>query len=382
MIEHGRPGARRRLAAARTRWRCGTSSSSSATEADGLYIGLGIGEYSDVSGDLRPRLRRRARPHPARGRPARRPTATTSRPAPRAARRAPCSACGLSKRHLFDQAALDGGYDVLVTGHNLDDEAAVLFGNILHWQTDYLGRQLPVLPGPRRLPPEGEAARAPHRAGDGGLLRGAGHRLPRRGVPDGRRQQAPRLQGGAERHRGARHPAPSTTFYFGFLDRAAAHFAPEAEADRARARRLPAPAAPRRPAEVCAFCRLVERAACPRPARPPRCRSSSVPPSRPRSTTADRSRASMSRPFAAGDRVLLIDHKKRRYLVTLKDGGEFHSHAGFVPHDEVIGSPEGVHRAARPATARTSRCARRCRTSCSRCRVARRSSTRRTSARS
>ena len=49
----------------------------------------------------------------------------------------------------------------------------------------------------------------------------------------------------------------------------------------------------------------------------------------------------MSRPFAAGDRVLLIDHKKRRYLLTLKDGGEFHSHAGFVPHDSVIGSPEG-----------------------------------------
>jgi tRNA (adenine57-N1/adenine58-N1)-methyltransferase len=49
----------------------------------------------------------------------------------------------------------------------------------------------------------------------------------------------------------------------------------------------------------------------------------------------------MSRLFAAGDRVLLIDHKKRRYLVTLKPAGEFHSHAGFVPHDAVIGEPEG-----------------------------------------
>jgi len=45
--------------------------------------------------------------------------------------------------------------------------------------------------------------------------------------------------------------------------------------------------------------------------------------------------------FEAGDRVLLIDHKKRRYLVTLKPQGEFHSHAGFVPHDSVIGQPEG-----------------------------------------
>lgn len=49
----------------------------------------------------------------------------------------------------------------------------------------------------------------------------------------------------------------------------------------------------------------------------------------------------MSRLFGAGDRVLLIDHKKRRYLVTLKEGGEFHSHAGFVPHDSVIGVEEG-----------------------------------------
>lgn len=45
--------------------------------------------------------------------------------------------------------------------------------------------------------------------------------------------------------------------------------------------------------------------------------------------------------FEDGDHVLFIDHKKRRYLVTLKGGGEFHSHAGFVPHDSVIGAPEG-----------------------------------------
>lgn len=49
----------------------------------------------------------------------------------------------------------------------------------------------------------------------------------------------------------------------------------------------------------------------------------------------------MSRLFAEGDRVLLIDHKKRRYLITLKASGEFHSHAGFVPHDEIISQPEG-----------------------------------------
>lgn len=50
----------------------------------------------------------------------------------------------------------------------------------------------------------------------------------------------------------------------------------------------------------------------------------------------------MSRPFETGERVLLIDPKRRRYLVTLKVGGEFHSHAGFVPHDTVIGAAEGT----------------------------------------
>ena len=38
------------------------------------------------------------------------------------------------------------GYDVLVMGHNLDDEAATLFSNVLQWNAEYLGRQRPVLP--------------------------------------------------------------------------------------------------------------------------------------------------------------------------------------------------------------------------------------------
>jgi len=50
----------------------------------------------------------------------------------------------------------------------------------------------------------------------------------------------------------------------------------------------------------------------------------------------------MSATFAAGDRVLFIDGKERRYLVTLDAAGEFHSHAGFVPHSKVIGATEGV----------------------------------------
>lgn len=58
----------------------------------------------------------------------------------------PCSVCGLVKRHVMNRVARDGGYAALVTGHNLDDEAAVLMSNVLHWHTGYLARQAPTLP--------------------------------------------------------------------------------------------------------------------------------------------------------------------------------------------------------------------------------------------
>jgi tRNA (adenine57-N1/adenine58-N1)-methyltransferase catalytic subunit len=50
----------------------------------------------------------------------------------------------------------------------------------------------------------------------------------------------------------------------------------------------------------------------------------------------------VSRPFAIGDKVLLIDNKKRWYLLTLKEGGEFHSHSGYVSHDDLIGHEDGA----------------------------------------
>ena len=50
----------------------------------------------------------------------------------------------------------------------------------------------------------------------------------------------------------------------------------------------------------------------------------------------------MSGEFRAGERVLVVDNKKRRHLVTLKEGGEFHTHAGAMLHDSLIGQPEGI----------------------------------------
>lgn len=48
------------------------------------------------------------------------------------------------------------------------------------------------------------------------------------------------------------------------------------------------------------------------------------------------------RPFAAGERALLVDSKARRYLVTLAEGGEFHTHAGITAHDDILGQQEGI----------------------------------------
>ena len=43
----------------------------------------------------------------------------------------------------------------------------------------------------------------------------------------------------------------------------------------------------------------------------------------------------------AGERVMLIDSKDREYLIVLKEGNTFHTHAGIVAHDDIIGTAEG-----------------------------------------
>lgn len=56
-----------------------------------------------------------------------------------------CSLCGTLKRYALNRIAVELNCSVCATGHNLDDENAFLLGNTLHWQTDYLRRQYPVL---------------------------------------------------------------------------------------------------------------------------------------------------------------------------------------------------------------------------------------------
>ncbi len=120
-------------------------------QADGLYIGLGIDEgigYSDLSLE---KVRNFHAQHPERQLHIVDVKETYGENIPELAQRTrrgrgkPCSVCGLAKRHIMNRIALEGGYFALATGHNLDDEAAVLFQNVLHWQTGYLARQAPVL---------------------------------------------------------------------------------------------------------------------------------------------------------------------------------------------------------------------------------------------
>lgn len=44
----------------------------------------------------------------------------------------------------------------------------------------------------------------------------------------------------------------------------------------------------------------------------------------------------------AGERVVIVDAKRRRYLVTLAEDGQFHTHAGFFAHADLIGRDEGT----------------------------------------
>jgi tRNA (adenine57-N1/adenine58-N1)-methyltransferase catalytic subunit len=50
----------------------------------------------------------------------------------------------------------------------------------------------------------------------------------------------------------------------------------------------------------------------------------------------------MGEPLQAGERVILLDRRGRRFLVRLEAGASFHYHGGAVPHDLAIGSEEGT----------------------------------------
>ena len=46
-------------------------------------------------------------------------------------------------------------------------------------------------------------------------------------------------------------------------------------------------------------------------------------------------------PFQAGERVQLTDPKGRLHTITLTVGKQFHTHRGYLAHDDLIGAPDG-----------------------------------------
>lgn len=117
-------------------------------KADGFYVNLGIGGYSERSYSM---VRKFAEAVAPLGPALHTHTVEQEEGAgikelAHMVHRPTCSTCGTIKRYQFNRAAVERDYDVMATGHNLDDEAARLLGNVLHWQEDYLEKQGPTLP--------------------------------------------------------------------------------------------------------------------------------------------------------------------------------------------------------------------------------------------
>lgn len=226
-------------------------------DADGLYLGLGIGSYSEESS-------RYAHEYASRhgltlhSVDLARDYGYDVPGAAVATRRAPCGACGLSKRHVFNEVALERGYDAVATGHNLDDEAAVLLGNVLRWETAYLGRQHPVLPAAegfvRKIKPlvrlgERETAaycvlsRIDYIVEECPMAAGNRHL--------GYKELLNELEDGS--------PGSKAAFLLGYFERAHSRFAGDAASERADLRPCPECGAPTT-GDICAFCSLRARA--------------------------------------------------------------------------------------------------------------------------
>jgi uncharacterized protein (TIGR00269 family) len=231
---------------------------------DGLYVGLGIGGYSRRSEEIvREFARERAEPRGAElitvdlAEEYGYTTVTGSQ----ATSRSTCGVCGLSKRYVFNKVAVDRGYDVMLTGHNLDDEAATLLGNLLRWHDDFLARQRPVLPGNgrnqvRKVKPLYRLSEREMAAYC--LVRGIDYIV----------EECPLVEGntGLEQkdvlsQLEAAAPGAKAQFLFGFLDRHDTHFAVDADGDLPEAVELNACQGCGMPTtgDTCAFCRQRER---------------------------------------------------------------------------------------------------------------------------
>lgn len=218
-------------------------------DAAGLHLGLGIGEYSTRSGEVTRAF--------ADERGAELIVVDLERDygydiptAGRRGSRSTCAVCGLSKRYVFNRAALEGGFDVVATGHNLDDEAATLLGNVLRWQTGSIARQSPALPAKNGMV---KKVKPLHRLSE---LETAAYAFLR-GI-DYVVEECPLVAGNTQlRYKEAMNaieagsPGTKTQFFLGYLDRGKPLFRSEDDAALAACERCGQTTTGR----FCAFCR-------------------------------------------------------------------------------------------------------------------------------
>jgi uncharacterized protein (TIGR00269 family) len=234
-------------------------------QADGLYIGLGIEEdigYSSESHRLTQKFadEQNLKLHyvdieKEYGQPIPVLSELTHRGKGR-----PCSVCGLTKRHVMNRIARDLGYAVLATGHNLDDEAAVLFSNTINWLGEYLLRQSPVLPESpglaRKVKPLCRFYEKDMTAY--ALLRGIEYIY----------EECPYAVGSKTTYYKellnqleAERPGAKLTFYLKFLEARKQGLFAEQEKVQANLHPCPNCGQPTSAPGLCSFCRLMERAA-------------------------------------------------------------------------------------------------------------------------
>ena len=218
-------------------------------DATGLYLGLGIGGYSTRSSDVAEKF--------AADRGAELLLVDLARDygydiptAGRKGSRSTCAVCGLSKRYVFNRAALEGGFDVVATGHNLDDEAATLLGNTLRWQTEYIARQSPLLPARDGMV---KKVKPLYRLSE---LETAAYAVLR--DIDYVVEECPLVAGNTQlRYKDAMNaieatsPGTKAQFFLGYLDRGMAIFRPEEPTELESCERCGQPTTGR----FCAFCR-------------------------------------------------------------------------------------------------------------------------------
>ena len=223
-------------------------------DAAGLYLGLGIGGYSDRSGEL---VRSFARERDAELLEVdlRERYGFDVPTAGREGSRSTCAVCGLSKRYVFNRTAIEHGFEVVATGHNLDDEAATLLGNTLRWNTEYIARQHPALPAregqggrtmARRIKPLHRLTE--HETAAYAFLRGIDYVV----------EECPLVAGNTQlRYKDAisvierTSPGSKAQFFLGFLERAAPLFRAAADPSLVECASCGQPTTGR----FCAFCR-------------------------------------------------------------------------------------------------------------------------------